>query len=81
MVLHHYKNNCGFGAKGVNTAVEPVSYLASRPAVEPVVGGELIRNTSDFALTKALAPAIVSAFSGKNMFKKVNQLPPFEKWN
>ena len=47
-----------------------------------MVGGaaRLIRNTSDFALTKALAPAIVSAFSGKNMFKKVNQLPPFEKW-
>ena len=75
------KTTARFGAKGVNTAVfRPVSYLASRPAVEPVVGGaaRLIRNTSDFALTKALAPAIVSAFSGKNMFKKVNQLPPFE---
>ena len=77
------KTTARFGAKGVNTAVfRPVSYLASRPAVEPVVGGaaRLIRNTSDFALTKALAPAIVSTFSGKNMFKKINQLPPFEKW-
>jgi hypothetical protein len=77
------KQTARFGAKGVNTAVfRPVSYLASRPLVEPVVGGaaRLIRNTTDFALTKALAPAIVSTFSGKNMFKKINQLPPFEKW-
>ena len=41
---------------------------------------KLVRNATDFALTKALAPAIVTAFSGKNMFKKINQLPPFEKW-
>ena len=77
------KQTARFGAKGINTAVfRPVSYLASRPAVEPVVSGaaKLIRNTTDFALTKALAPAIVSTFSGKNMFKKINQLPPFEKW-
>ena len=77
------KQTARFGAKGINTAVfRPVSYLASRPLVEPVVGGaaRLIRNTTDFALTKALAPAIVSTFSGKNMFKKINQLPPFDKW-
>ena len=35
-----------------------------------------IRQATNFALTKAVAPAIVSAFSGKI----VRQLPPFEKW-
>jgi hypothetical protein len=56
----------------------PISYLGSRPLVEPVVAGsaKLVRNASNFVLTKALAPAIVSTFSGK----VVRQLPPFEKW-
>ena len=35
-----------------------------------------VRQATNFALTKAIAPAIVSAFSGKI----VRQLPPFEKW-
>ena len=35
-----------------------------------------VRQATNFALTKAVAPAIVSAFSGKI----VRQLPPFEKW-
>jgi len=58
--------------------IKPISYLGSRPAVEPIVAGaaKLTRNASDFILTKALAPAIVSTFSGKI----VKQLPPFNKW-
>ena len=67
------------GAKGIDNAVfRPISYIASRPAVEPVVAGaaKKIRGASDFALTKFLAPTIVSAFSGKI----VRQLPKFEDW-
>jgi len=67
------------GLKTVDTAVfKPISYLGSRSAVEPIVAGaaKLTRNASDFILTKALAPAIVSTFSGKI----VKQLPPFNKW-
>ena len=67
------------GAKGVNTLVfRPISYLGSREAVKPVVAGtaKTIRNATDFVLTKALAPAIVSTFSGK----VVRQLPKFEDW-
>ena len=73
------KTSASLGAKGINNAVfRPISYIASRDAVAPVVAGtaKLIRNATDFTLTKAIAPAIVSAFSGKI----VRQLPPFEKW-
>ena len=71
----------GLGAADI-AVFKPISYLGSRPAVEPIVAGaaKLTRNATDFVLTKALAPAIVSTFGAKNMFKKVNQLPPFEKW-
>jgi hypothetical protein len=37
---------------------------------------KLIRNATNFTLTKAIAPAIVSTFSGK----VVRQLPPFDQW-
>jgi hypothetical protein len=37
---------------------------------------KLIRNATNFTLTKAIAPAIVSTFSGKI----VRQLPPFDQW-
>jgi hypothetical protein len=73
------KTSASLGAKGINNAVfRPISYIASRDAVAPAVAGtaKLIRNATDFTLTKAIAPAIVSAFSGKI----VRQLPPFEKW-
>ena len=73
------KTSARLGFKGVDNAVfRPISYLGSRPLVEPVVAGsaKLVRNASNFVLTKALAPAIVSTFSGKI----VRQLPPFEKW-
>ena len=73
------KTSARLGAKVVDNAVfRPISYLGSRPLVEPVVAGsaKLVRNASNFVLTKALAPAIVSTFSGK----VVRQLPPFEKW-
>ena len=73
------KQTSKLGLKAVDTAVfKPISYLGSRPAVEPIVAGaaKLTRNASDFILTKALAPAIVSTFSGKI----VKQLPPFNKW-
>jgi hypothetical protein len=73
------KTSARLGFKGVDNAVfRPISYLGSRPLVEPVVAGsaKLVRNASNFVLTKALAPAIVSTFSGK----VVRQLPPFEKW-
>ena len=73
------KTSARLGARGVDNAVfRPISYLGSRPLVEPVVAGsaKLVRNASNFVLTKALAPAIVSTFSGKI----VRQLPPFEKW-
>ena len=73
------KTSARLGLKGVDNAVfRPISYLGSRPLVEPVVAGsaKLVRNASNFVLTKALAPAIVSTFSGK----VVRQLPPFEKW-
>ena len=73
------KETSKLGLKAVDTAVfKPISYLGSRPAVEPIVAGaaKLTRNASDFILTKALAPAIVSTFSGKI----VKQLPPFNKW-
>jgi len=73
------KTTASLGAKGVNTLVfRPISYLGSREAVKPVVAGtaKTIRNATDFVLTKALAPAIVSTFSGKI----VKQLPKFEDW-
>lgn len=73
------KTTAKLGAKGINTAVfRPISYLGSREAVKPVVAGtaKTIRNATDFVLTKALAPAIVSTFSGKI----VKQLPKFEDW-
>jgi len=73
------KTTASLGAKGINNAVfRPISYIASRDAVAPVVSNtaKLIRNATDFTLTKAIAPAIVSTFSGK----LVRQLPPFEKW-
>lgn len=73
------KGTAKLGTKGVNSLVfRPISYLGSREAVKPVVAGtaKTIRNATDFVLTKALAPAIVSAFSGK----VVRQLPKFEDW-
>ena len=73
------KTTAKLGAKGINTAVfRPISYIGSREAVKPVVAGssKLVRNATDFALTKVLAPSIVSTFSGKI----VKQLPPFEQW-
>jgi hypothetical protein len=73
------KTTASLGAKGINNAVfRPISYIASRETVAPVVAGtaKVIRNATDFTLTKAIAPAIVSTFSGK----LVRQLPPFEQW-
>ena len=73
------KTTASLGAKGINNAVfRPISYIASRDSVAPVVSGgaKLIRNATNFTLTKAIAPAIVSTFSGK----VVRQLPPFEQW-
>ena len=73
------KTTASLGAKGINNAVfRPITYLGSREAVKPVVTGTAkgIRNATDFVLTKAIAPTIVSAFSGKI----VKQLPPFEQW-
>ena len=73
------KTTASLGAKGINNAIfRPITYLGSREAVKPAVAGsaKLIRNATNFVLTKALAPTIVSAFSGKI----VKQLPPFEKW-
>jgi hypothetical protein len=73
------KTTASLGAKGINNAVfRPISYIASRDSVAPVVAGtaKLIRNATNFTLTKAIAPAIVSTFSGK----VVRQLPPFEQW-
>ena len=77
------KETSKLGLKTADVALfKPISYLGSRPAVAPVVtrAAKGARIASDFILTKALAPAIVSTFGVKNMFKKVNQLPPFEKW-
>ena len=56
----------------------PITYLGSREAVAPVVTGTAkgVRKATNFALTKFLAPTIVSAFSGKF----VKQLPKFEDW-
>jgi hypothetical protein len=73
------KTTASLGAKGINNAVfRPISYIASRDSVAPVVAGtaKLIRNATNFTLTKAIAPAIVSTFSGK----VVRQLPPFDQW-
>jgi hypothetical protein len=73
------KTTASLGAKGINNAVfRPISYIASRETVAPVVAGtaKVIRNATDFTLTKAIAPAIVSTFSGK----LVRQLPPFDQW-
>jgi hypothetical protein len=73
------KTTASLGAKGINNAVfRPISYIASRDSVAPVVAGtaKLIRNATNFTLTKAIAPAIVSTFSGKI----VRQLPPFDQW-
>jgi hypothetical protein len=73
------KTTASLGAKGINNAVfRPISYIASRESVAPVVAGtaKVIRNATDFTLTKAIAPAIVSTFSGK----VVRQLPPFDQW-
>ena len=73
------KTTAKVGAKGVDNAVfRPVSYLGSRPLVEPFVKNtaKTIRNATNYVLTKAIAPAIVSAFSGK----VVRQLPKFEDW-
>jgi hypothetical protein len=73
------KTTASLGAKGINNTVfRPISYIASRDSVAPVVSGgaKVIRNATNFTLTKAIAPAIVSTFSGK----LVRQLPPFEQW-
>ena len=73
------KTSASLGAKGINNAVfRPITYLGSRDAVAPVVKKTArgIRKATDFVLTKALAPTIVSAFSGKI----VKQLPKFEDW-
>ena len=73
------RTSASLGAKGINNAVfRPITYLGSREAVKPVVAGtaKKIRQATNFTLTKALAPTIVSAFSGKI----VKQLPPFEQW-
>jgi len=73
------KTTASLGAKGVNNAVfRPITYLGSRQAVKPAVTGtaKTIRNATNFVLTRALAPTIVSAFSRKI----VKQLPPFEQW-
>ena len=73
------KTTASIGAKGVDNAVfRPISYIASRDAVAPVVKNtsKAVRNATNFTLTKILAPSIVSAFSGKF----VRQLPPFEQW-
>jgi len=73
------KTTASIGAKAVDNAVfRPISYIASRDAVAPVVknSSKLVRNATNFTLTKILAPSIVSAFSGK----VVRQLPPFEQW-
>ena len=73
------KTGARLGTKAVNTVVfRPITYLGSREAVKPVVTGtaKSVRNATNFALTKFLAPTIVSAFSGKI----VKQLPKFEDW-
>ena len=73
------KQTSKLGLKAADTVVfKPISYLGSRPAVAPLVTGAAkgARIATDFVLTKALAPAIVSTFSGKI----VKQLPPFNKW-
>ena len=73
------KTTASIGAKAVDNAVfRPISYIASRDAVAPVVKNtsKAVRNATNFTLTKILAPSIVSAFSGKF----VRQLPPFEQW-
>jgi hypothetical protein len=73
------KTTASIGAKGVDNVVfKPISYLASRDAVAPVVRktAKGIRTATDYTLTKFLAPSIVSAFSGKI----VRQLPKFEDW-
>jgi hypothetical protein len=73
------KTSARLGTKAVNTAVfRPITYLGSREAVAPAVKGtsKFVRNATNFALTKFLAPTIVSAFSGKI----VKQLPKFEDW-
>ena len=73
------RTSASLGAKGINNAVfRPITYLGSREAVKPVVAGSAkkLRQATNFALTKFLAPTIVSAFSGKI----VKQLPKFEDW-
>ena len=73
------RTTASLGAKGVNNAVfRPITYLGSREAVKPVVAGtaKKLRQATNFALTKFLAPTIVSGFSGKI----VKQLPKFEEW-
>ena len=73
------KTGARLGTKAVNSAVfRPITYLGSREAVAPVVTGTAkgVRKATNFALTKFLAPTIVSAFSGKI----VRQLPKFEDW-
>ena len=73
------RTSASLGAKGINNAVfKPITYLGSREAVKPAVTktAKGIRNATDFVLTKAIAPTIVSAFSGKI----VKQLPKFEDW-
>ena len=55
----------------------PITYLGSREAVKPVVAGTAKNcDRQQLALTKFLAPTIVSGFSGKI----VKQLPKFEEW-
>ena len=73
------KTSAKLGTKAVNqTVFRPAEYLLSRPLVSPIVTGaaKKVRQATDFTLTKALAPSIVSAFSRT----KFQQLPPFEQW-
>ena len=73
------KTSAKLGAKGIdNAVVRPISYLASRPAVAPIVqgGAKLATKTGELALTKIINPLIVSTIARKGIY----QLPPFKQW-
>jgi len=73
------KTSAKLGAKGIdNAVVRPISYLASRPAVAPVVKGtaKVLEKGGELALTKVINPLIVSTIAKKGIY----QLPPFKQW-
>jgi len=73
------KGSAKLGAKGINNlTIRPIELILGNKLAAPVTttAAKAVTNASKFAISKVLAPALVSAMSGK----VVKQLPSFDKW-